>query len=144
MLNTCNSGAGGVYTPQCKRVTFRIHPTAPDSFHVSSSVFRLWPSRLVSLLGRFGFCHFFKQTSNLVVILRGQQYFHEIEMSRSFGGQINKNFTKLEKMMSSSIRISVLHFYELLCGRMKKIKYVQGVPKVIVQRFGLIARPVII
>ncbi|KAL5249643.1 hypothetical protein ACHWQZ_G018488 [Mnemiopsis leidyi] len=33
VLNTCNSGAGGVYTPQCKRVTFRIHPTAPDSFH---------------------------------------------------------------------------------------------------------------
>lgn len=33
VLNTCNSGAGGIYTPQCKRVTFRIHPTAPDSFH---------------------------------------------------------------------------------------------------------------
>lgn len=35
VLNTCNSGAGGgQYVTQCKRITFRIHPTAPDSFHV--------------------------------------------------------------------------------------------------------------
>ena len=37
VLNTCNNAAGGgAYVSQCKRVTFRIHPTAPDSFHVSS------------------------------------------------------------------------------------------------------------
>lgn len=34
VLNTCNNAAGGgAYVSQCKRVTFRIHPTAPDSFH---------------------------------------------------------------------------------------------------------------
>ena len=39
VLNTCVTGGsvgnqGGSYVPQLKRLTFRIHPTDPKSFHV--------------------------------------------------------------------------------------------------------------